>query len=108
MIEPMPVAQAEHVLITHQDADTPIGSRSKEEARTLAQRIEREARAGAVFSELVARHSECPSKNRGGDLGRFGPGDRDPDLEAVVFQLKPGEIGFAETRYGFHVIRRRA
>ena len=108
MIEPMPTAQAEHVLITHDDAEAPVGSRSKEEARALAQRIEREARSGTAFSELVARHSECPSRNRGGDLGRFGPGDRDPDLEAVVFQLKAGEIGFAETRYGFHVILRRA
>jgi peptidyl-prolyl cis-trans isomerase C len=108
MIEPMPTAEAEHVLITHEASEVAVVSRTKEAARTLAQRIESEARSGVAFAELVSRYSECPSRNRGGDLGRSAPGDRDPDLESVLFALKVGEIGLAETRYGFHVIRRRA
>ena len=101
MIEPMPTAEAEHILIT-------VGPRSKESARELANRIEREARAGVRFTELVSRWSECPSRNRGGDLGRVGPGDCDPDLEAVLFEMPVGELGVVETRHGFHVVRRRA
>jgi peptidyl-prolyl cis-trans isomerase D len=61
----------------------------------------------ADFAALAKEHSEDPgSKEKGGDLGIFGPGTMDPKFQEVAFALKPGEVsGIVQTRFGFHVIK---
>jgi hypothetical protein len=64
----------------------------------------------ANFGELAAQYSMDPgSKDRGGSLGVFKPGDMVPEFEAGVKALAPGAISPAlvESDFGFHIIRRR-
>ncbi len=83
-------------------------TRTREEAVALIGKLMAEARApGADFAALARRHSDCPSKEKGGDLGIFGPGQMVPEFEAALSKLKEGEIaGPVETPFGYHLIRR--
>jgi peptidyl-prolyl cis-trans isomerase C len=58
------------------------------------------------FAELAARHSDCPSRDKGGYMGTLRPGQAVPEFERALDRLTPGQIGPApiETRYGFHVV----
>ncbi|MCA1755020.1 MAG: peptidylprolyl isomerase, partial [Spirochaeta sp.] len=51
--------RASHILVKSQD---------------LARRLQQEIKQGARFEEMARRHSTCPSKSSGGDLGWFGEG----------------------------------
>jgi foldase protein PrsA len=63
-------------------------------------------RQGGDFAELAAEHSQDPgSKDDGGNLGFFKPGDMLPEFEEVAFSMAVGDISEpVETWYGFHVI----
>ena len=57
--------------------------------------------------EAVAREmSNCPSGQRGGNLGQLGHGDTVPEFEKALFKFTPtgilGEV--IKTRYGFHIV----
>ena len=63
--------------------------------------------AGADFAELARETSIDSSRDRGGDLGFFGPGEMIPEFEAAAMGLEVGELsGVVETAMGFHVIKR--
>lgn len=83
------------------------------EARHILVDTEEEALAvinllngGADFAELAKERSKDPeSKDNGGSLSFFKPGDMLPEFDEVAFSLKIGEISEpVETFYGFHVI----
>ena len=101
---------AQHILITFtgSPAAKPTTTRTKEEAKVLAEQVLGEVRAeGAVFEELAKKYSEGPTGPRGGLLGTFGRGKMVPPFDKAVFELEPGGISdVVETRFGFHVIRR--
>lgn len=69
-------------------------SRTEEQAKALAAKIEADLRGGADFVKLVAQYSEEPvSKAKGGDFGTVHGSDNIPDAtRAMVMALKPGEI----------------
>lgn len=73
----------------------------------LAQEILKQLRAGKDFAALAKQYSmDEASKDNGGDLGWFPRGVMDPQLEAIAFQLKPGQISdVIKTQYGYHVIK---
>ena len=59
------------------------------------------------FSEMAAKYSQCPSKSRGGDLGRFRPGNMVPPFDRAVFSkdTKIGTtLGPVQTNFGYHLI----
>ncbi|MEI7206358.1 peptidylprolyl isomerase [Dickeya dianthicola] len=61
---------------------------------------------GADFQQLAKKHSTCPSKHNGGDLGEFRKGDMVPDFDKAVFScelLKP--VGPVKTQFGYHIIK---
>lgn len=87
------------------EAGDPVALRDS--ARAVAQRVEREARAGADFAALAAEFSEEPGAARRG--GRLEPGRRgswvDPFWEAAS-ALQPGQISpVVESEYGYHVLK---
>jgi len=68
--------------------------RTEAEARTLAEDIVKQLRAGADFGKLVAQYSEDEaSKAKDGDFGVIKAVSEYPaELKTAVFALKPGEI----------------
>ena len=59
------------------------------------------------FAELARKHSACPSKEQGGNLGQIGPGQTVAEFEQALFALSEGEVCSepVKTRFGVHVIR---
>lgn len=108
---PVRRAVARHVMITWKGAGGDFGtiSRSREQARALADEIAAKARVpGADFCELAARFSDDEQSRFGcGLIGLVRPGDLEASFEDTLFSLPPGGIsGVVETKYGFHVVKR--
>ncbi|MEQ8224311.1 MAG: peptidylprolyl isomerase, partial [Candidatus Eremiobacterota bacterium] len=83
-----------HILVkTEKEADEIIGKLKKDGKK-------------ADFAAIAMEKSECPSKEKGGDLGVFGKGAMVPEFEKAAFNLKIGEIGKVKTQFGWHVIER--
>ena len=86
----MPVAMARHILVKTQD-----------EALQLKQKLAK----GADFGQLAKKHSTCPSKKRGGDLGEIRPGQLVRAVDQVVFKKPLHKVhGPVKTRFGYHLI----
>lgn len=69
------------------------------------QALKSEIEAGADFAEIARQHSSCPSGQRGGDLGQFGPGMMVPEFDKVVFSAEVGTVqGPVQTQFGYHLI----
>jgi peptidyl-prolyl cis-trans isomerase C len=65
-----------------------------------------ELKAGKGFEELAKKHSQCPSGQRGGDLGFFGKGMMVPEFEKAAFSLEPGMVSAPiRTQFGYHLIK---
>lgn len=96
-----------HILIKP-DTSTPGTDPNQAEAQAhqKAQQLLEQIEQGADFAELAREHSDCPSAEKGGDLG-FG--QRRSWLKSfsdAAFGLEPGQLsGLVKTRHGYHVIK---
>ena len=99
-----PLVEAEHILFAADPEDSLARGLATGDARTAIRRLQGEPEA---FAELARRHSACPSKEQGGNLGQIGPGQTVPEFEAALFSLEPGALCGepVKTRFGVHVIR---
>ena len=91
-------SKASHILIRGNSA----------EAKSKAQTLLAEIKAGANFEELAKKHSEDPGNaSRGGDLGWFAKGRMVKPFQDAVEALKtPGDISpVVQTTFGYHIIR---
>ncbi len=79
---------------------------AKTEARAKIEGLREQLVAGTLtFEEAAKAHSDCPSGQRGGDLGVFMRGQMVPEFEAAAFSQEMDTIGpVVETPFGFHVL----
>ncbi len=109
-----------HVLVSFEGTDVPACTRSKEEARSLAEKVLADARAGRDFGELVRLYSD----DRQGDgtyrMANWGVPTGADEVERqkmtrgfgnLAFALGVGEVGLLEydpvkSPFGWHVIKR--
>lgn len=58
------------------------------------------------FATLAAELSNCPSGERGGNLGQVGRGDMVQEFEKALFKFGASGIlrELVKTRYGFHIV----
>jgi parvulin-like peptidyl-prolyl isomerase len=107
---PQEMATASHILIRYAGAlrTTPDVTRSKEDARKLAEQVVKKLQNGADWVATANEYTEDPSgKGNGGKLGTFPKGRMVPEFDTQVFALQPGAIsGVVETSFGFHIIKR--
>lgn len=104
--------QASHILIAYRGADRAEGSvtRSKEEAKKLAEDLLKKLQSGEAFDKLAKENSDEPSaretagklsapiKNDGGYVKSFS--------DAALKLSKKGELSaIVESDFGFHIIR---
>ncbi len=64
--------------------------------------------AGEIsFEDAAAKHSKCPSKANGGNLGDFGKGQMVPEFDKKVFEMQVGEVTDTpvKTQFGYHLIK---
>ncbi|MGZ5011501.1 MAG: nitrogen fixation protein NifM [Methylobacter sp.] len=71
-------------------------------AQELAEKLRKKPHK---FADLALRHSECPTALQGGVLGTVPSGKLYPELDAVLFNLKAGEVSeVVKSEIGFHVL----
>lgn len=86
----MSKATARHILVN-----------TEEECNDIKSQIEN----GADFADLAESKSQCPSGQRGGDLGEFSPGQMVQEFDQVVFSEDVGKVhGPVQTQFGYHLI----
>lgn len=91
-----------HVLLAAAPVDVRARQRAQEHGEELIAALRNEPDR---FAEFALRHSACPSRNEGGELGWITVGDTVAEFERQLFMLKPGLAGLTvETRYGHHVV----
>lgn len=82
--------RASHILVSSLDKANWISSKIKE---------------GKDFAELAEKYSECPSSQKGGDLGYFSKGQMVKEFENVAYSLEVGKVSEpVKTQFGYHLI----
>lgn len=90
-------ASAKHILMK--------GPGAKAKLETLKADLMTAPDLSAAFSELASKVSECPSANRGGNLGTFKPGMMVKEFDRVCFEEEVGKVhGPIDTQFGSHLI----
>lgn len=77
-----------------------------QKALSLARDIAKRLREGCEFDGLAKMYSDGPGAAGGGDMGYVNKGDLLPEIENVIFSLKPGETsGIVQTSLGYHIFK---
>lgn len=96
---------ASHILISPKGTGPGADAAAKTQAEGLLRRIHN----GEDFSELAREFSDDDAtKSSGGDLGTFGHGTYLPELEHVVFSMRPGDVSdVVHTEVGYDIVKCR-
>lgn len=91
-----------HILLAAAPSDIAARQRAQQLGEELIGALRQEPDR---FIEFAMRHSACPSRDQGGELGWIERGDTVPEFDRQLFMLRPGFAGLTvETRYGHHVV----
>jgi peptidyl-prolyl cis-trans isomerase C len=96
--------EASHILIAADPALPEERAAAEARARNLLAQV---TAAPWTLAELARRHSDCPSRENGGHLGRIARGSTVPEFEAALSGAAAGGIlpEPVPTRYGLHVVQ---
>jgi foldase protein PrsA len=72
-----------------------------------AESIQKELKEGAYFVDLAIKKSLYPkASRRGGEIGWFARGERDPALEKAAFSMEKGQVSdIIKTAAGYEIIK---
>jgi peptidyl-prolyl cis-trans isomerase C len=96
--------QVSHILVRlNKDATQAETDSAKQKIDGLKNRLDK----GEDFAELARANSDCPSAQRGGDLGFITRGQTVPEFEKCAFELEhPGQISnVISTSFGYHIVK---
>lgn len=94
---------ARHILLKVEKGDS---DKVRAEKKAKADALQKQLVAGADFAALARANSDCPSKERGGDLGSFSRGQMVKPFEDAAFSQATNAIGpVVETDFGYHIIQ---
>jgi len=91
-----------HILLGAAADDVTERFRARAEGERLIDELELNP---ALFADFAMRHSDCPSKEQGGELGWLQRGQTTPEFDRQIFRLREGIAAFpVESRWGYHVV----
>jgi len=97
--------KASHILIKP-DPNIADANEAKVKAKAKADNLLKQVKAGGDFAALAKANSDCPSKERGGDLGFFDRSTMVKEFADAAFSMKVGDVsGVVETQFGYHIIK---
>jgi len=98
---------ASHILIGFAGSQAPGATRTKEEAKVVAEEILAKVKANpSSFATEAMMTSEDPgSKNNGGKYEDIPRGQMVPSFDKFIFNNAVGTIGLVETDFGYHIIQ---
>lgn len=97
-----PLLELQHILCAADPSDEAARITAKQDAEALLIKLQ----LGQDFNQLALHHSDCPSKNEGGDLGVISRGQTVPEFERQLLLLPVGlHHQPIESRYGFHIVK---
>jgi len=94
---------ARHILLKcDENAEPSLDARRKAEAQAIRKQLV----DGSDFAKLAEQHSDCPSKEKGGDLNTFPRGQMVKAFEEAAFSQEVDAIGpLVRTTFGYHIIQ---
>ncbi|MHC4993362.1 MAG: peptidylprolyl isomerase [Planctomycetota bacterium] len=99
--------RASHILLMYAGSARSSATRAQAEAQQQIAEIKQQIDGGADFADLARQHSDCPSGQQGGDLGRFGRGQMVKAFEDTAFSMGVGAVSdVVETEFGYHLLKR--
>jgi peptidyl-prolyl cis-trans isomerase C len=97
------MVDARHILIK---AEATEEAKAKAEKKAKIEDLRKQLVEGGDFAKVALANSDCPSKERGGDLGAFPRGQMVKEFEEAAFSQATNAIGpVVETQFGFHIIQ---
>jgi peptidyl-prolyl cis-trans isomerase D len=95
--------EARHILIKVEEG---AGDEEIAKAKTRIENVLKLAKNGQDFAELAKQHSEGPTKDKGGYLGKFQRDAMVKPFADKAFSMEAGEISEpVRTRFGWHIIK---
>lgn len=92
-----------HILITiNHEFKENTEAAARDRIETIRSRVQKHPHR---FEQQALQHSECPSALQGGLIGEVKKGTLYPELDAVLFQMKAGQLSeVIQTDNGFHIL----
>lgn len=95
--------RASHILVK---VEPNAGEEDKAKAKAKMTAVQERIKKGEDFATVAKEVSDCPSKEKGGDLNFFSKGMMVAPFEDAAFGLAPGSVSdIVETQFGYHLIK---
>ena len=97
--------RASHILVKTDDAKNSDAAKKEIDALHAQMKDLKGEELAKKFAELAKEKSDCPSKEKGGDLGAFGHGQMVPEFDKAAFEQEIGKLyAPVKTSFGWHLI----
>ena len=97
--------RASHILVKTDDAKNSDAAKKEIDALHAQMKDLKGEELSKKFAELAKEKSDCPSKEKGGDLGAFGHGQMVPEFDKAAFEQEIGKLyAPVKTSFGWHLI----